>query len=183
MRILATLLVLIVAPVVFAQQSSAINERRVSLTESAVALDPSGASVLEARLLTTGISGAQDTPVTNVHFVVRNSSSLSYAFVSGVITFYDASGIRCGEGLFKADSLAANESFETDSPGLRIRCVPSTWRVVASNLVPRMVLPSVQPVARLEISVDGEAHPLQLDKPLTLNVGDKQRTIIVRSTP
>jgi hypothetical protein len=183
MKIIATLLVLVVAPVIFGQQSSAINERRVSLTEPAVALDSNGTSVLEARLLTTGINGAQDTPVTNVRFVVRNSSSLSYAFVSGVVTFYDAAGIRCGEGLFKADSLATDESFETDSPGLRIRCAPSTWRVVATNLVPRMLMPSVQPVSRLEISVDGEAHPLQLDKPLKLNVGDKQRTIVVRSAP
>ena len=183
MRILATLLVLVVAPVVLAQQSSAINERRVSLTETAVALDPGGTSVLEARLLTTGINGAQDIPVTNVRFVVRNSSSVSYAFVSGVVTFYDGAGIRCGEGLFKADSLASNESFETDSPGLRIRCAPATWRVVATNLVPRMLLPTILPVSRLEISVDGEAHPLQLDRPFTLNVGDKQHTIIVRSAP
>ena len=31
--------------------------------------------------------------------------------------------------------LAANESFETDTPGLRIRCEAASWRMVATNLV------------------------------------------------
>jgi hypothetical protein len=33
------------------------------------------------------------------------------------------------------------------------------------------------------ISVDGEEHPIQLDKPMILNLGERQRTIIVRRTP
>ena len=94
--------------------------------------------------------------------------------------------MRCGEGVFKADALAADESFETDSPGLRIRCEATSWRVVATNLVPRM--PPNTPIGvlsrapeNLVISIDGETHPIQLDKPLILTLGEKRRTIIVRA--
>ena len=184
MKKIALSLLLFIAPAVVAQEQGAvINEKRVSLSESAIALDAGGAAVLEARLLTSGINGTQDTPVTNVRIGVRNTSSISYAFVSGIVTFYDAGGVRCGEGVFKADALAANETFETDSPGIRIRCAPGTWRVVATNLVPRVVPGAVPTSARLIISIDGEPHPFQLDKPVTLSVGDKKRTIVVREAP
>jgi hypothetical protein len=33
------------------------------------------------------------------------------------------------------------------------------------------------------ISIDGEAHPIQLDKPLTLTLGEKRRTIVVSTAP
>jgi hypothetical protein len=162
-----------------------LNEKRVALTEAAVALDGTGAPALEATLRTTALRGAQDTPVTNIRMVVRNRSTLAYAFVSGSVTFYDSAGVRCGEGLFKADALAADESFETDTPGVRIRCEAATWRIVATNLLPRM--PPSEPLGlvirtptNLVISIDGETHPIQLDKPLTLNLGEKQRTIVVR---
>jgi hypothetical protein len=69
---------------------------------------------------------------------VKNRSGFAYAFVSGSVGFYDSAGIRCGEGVFKADVLAADEAFETDMPGLRIRCQAVSWRVVATNLLPRM---------------------------------------------
>jgi hypothetical protein len=104
------------------------------------------------------------------------------------VNFYDAAGFRCVEGVFKADSLAVDESFETDSPGTRIRCEATTWRIVAHNLVPRV--PPNAPIATLTraptnlvISIDGETHPIQLDKPLTLTLGERRRTIIVRSAP
>jgi hypothetical protein len=165
-----------------------LNEQRVSLTQPAVALDGSGAPALEATLRTTALNGAPETPVTNIRMIVRNRSTLPYAFVSGSVTFYDAAGVRCGEGVFKADSLAVDESFETDSPGTRIRCEATTWRVVAHNLVPRV--PPNAPIAALTrapsnlvISIDGETHPIQLDKPLTLTLGERRRTIIVRSAP
>jgi hypothetical protein len=55
---------------------------------------------------------------------------------------------------------------------------------VASNLLIRM--PPNAPIgaltrapANLIISIDGEAHPIQLDKPLTLTLGEKRRTIVV----
>jgi hypothetical protein len=161
-------------------------EKRVALTKAAVALDASGVPALEASLRTTALNGAPDTPVTNVRMVLRNRSTLAYAFVSGSVTFYDAAGVRCGEGVFKADVLAVDESFETDAPGLRIRCEASTWRIVATNLVPRM-LPNA-PITiltrtpqNLIISIDGETHPIQLDRPLTLTLGERRRTIIVRT--
>jgi hypothetical protein len=166
------------------ETTGALNEKRVPLSEAAVAMDATGAPALEATLRTTALNGAPDTPVTNVRMLIKNRSTVAYAFVSGSITFYDAAGVRCGEGVFKADSLAADESFETDSPGLRIRCEATSWRMVATNLLLRM--PPNAPIgaltrapANLVISIDGETHPIQLDKPLTLTLGEKRRTIIV----
>ena len=163
-----------------------LNEQRVALNQAAVALDASGVPALEATLRTTALNGAPETPVTNIRMIVKNRSTLPYAFVSGNVTFYDAAGVRCGEGVFKADALAVDESFETDSPGLRIRCEAATWRIIATNLLPR--IPPNAPIAQLTrtpsnlvISIDGETHPIQLDKPLTLTLGEKRRTIIVRT--
>ena len=174
---------------VAAQETSApLAEKRVPLTERAVALDATGAPALEATLKTTTLNGAEDSPVTNIRMVIRNSGSVAYAFVSGLVTFYDGSGVRCGEGQFKADALSVDESFETDTPGIRIRCSPSTWRIVASNLLPRVALSSaVAGPARanlnLVISVDGEEHPIQLDKPMVVKLGDTERTIVLRQAP
>ncbi|HEX2271976.1 MAG TPA: hypothetical protein VHH35_20705, partial [Pyrinomonadaceae bacterium] len=83
-------------------ETNSANERRVPLNEAAVAHDQNGVAALEGTLRTTEINGAPDSPVTNVRVVVRNTSGISYAFVSGVITFYDSGGVRCGEGIFKA---------------------------------------------------------------------------------
>src|SRR5829696_1650419 len=159
---------------------STLNEKRVALTEPAVALDASGAPALEATLRTTALNGSPDTPVMNIRMIVKNRSTLAYAFVSGSVTFYDAAGVRCGEGAFKADALAVDESFETDSPGLRVRCEAATWRVVATNLLPR--IPPNAPITALTrvpsnliISIDGETHPIQLDRPLTLTLGERRR--------
>jgi hypothetical protein len=163
-------------------------EKRVPLGEAAVAFDGTGAGALEATLRTTALNGSPDAPVTNVRVVVKNVSAIPYAFVSGVATFYDAAGVRCGEGVFKADALTPNESFETDTPGLRIRCEAASWRIVATNLLPR-VAPSqlVAPLSRLNanlvIVIDGEAHPIQLDKPLVLTLGERRRTVVVRAAP
>src|SRR5689334_9042592 len=165
--------------------TGALTEKRVPLSEAAVAVDASGAAALEATLRTTALNGAPETPVTNIRMVVKNRSNVAYAFVSGAVTFYDAAGVRCGEGVFKADALGVDESFETDTPGLRIRCEVASWRLVATNLLLR--LPPNAPIGALSrapsnlvISIDGEAHPIQLDKPLTLTLGEKRRTIIVR---
>lgn len=168
------------------ETTGALNEKRVPLSEAAVAFDANGAPALEATLRTTALNGAPETPVTNIRMVVKNRSTDAYAFVSGSVTFYDAAGVRCGEGVFKAGTLAVDESFETDAPGLRIRCEATTWRMVATNLLVRM--PPNAPIgaltrapANLVIDIDGEAHPIQLDKPLTLTLGEKRRTIIVRA--
>jgi hypothetical protein len=187
--IAACLCVLFSALLVSAQETpvtGSLNEQRVALTTAAVALDASGAAALEATLRTTALNGAPETPVTNVRIVVKNRSTFPYAFVSGAVTFYDAAGVRCGEGVFKADAVAVDESFESDLPGLRIRCEAATWRVIATNLLPRF--PPNAPIAVLTrmpsnfvISIDGETHPIQLDKPLTVTLGEKRRTIIVRA--
>ena len=186
-RIAASLIILCGAVYVSAQQpTNDLIEKRVPLTETAVAFDASGAPALEATLRTTALNGAPDAPVTNVRMLVRNRSTMAYAFVSGSVAFYDAAGVRCGEGVFKADVLAAGESFETDTPGLRIRCEAASWRMVATHLLPRM--PPNQPITVLSrapsnfvISIDGEEHPIQLDKPMTLTLGEKRRTIVVRA--
>jgi hypothetical protein len=163
----------------------------VALTETAVALDNSGSSALEATLRTSALNGAQDSPVTNIRLVVKNSSTVPFAFISGLVTFYDGAGVRCGEGLFKADALSIGESFETDTPGIRIRCAPATWRIVANSLLPRVTpgapIPAGTTASRsglnLIISVDGEEHPIQLNKPMVVTLGDKERTIVVREAP
>lgn len=162
------------------------NEKRVPLSEAAVAMDGTGAAALEATLRTTSLTGSPEAPITNVRIVVKNVSAIPYAFVSGLITFYDAAGVRCGEGVFKADALATNESFETDAPGLRIRCEPASWRLVAINLLPRiapnqLVAPLTRATSNLEIVIDGESHPIQLDKPLVLTLGERRRTVVVRA--
>ena len=167
------------------------SESRVALIEKAVALDAAGAPVLEATLKTTALNGSEDSPVTNISMVVRNSSGVPYVFVSGLVTFYDGSGVRCGEGVFKSEALSVDESFETDTPGIRIRCAPSTWRIVANNLIPRVApIAPGSPSANLNrsglnlvISVDGEEHPIQLQKPMVLKLGDVQRTILLREAP
>ncbi len=188
-RVAVALFILLSAIGVMAQTPASGAERPVALTDAAVALDSAGASVLQGSLRTAPLNGAPDSPITNIRLVIKNSSPIAFSFVSGLVTFYDAGGIRCGEGVFKADALAPNESFETDSPGIRIRCTAATWRIVATSLVPRLA-PNLtaSPVANstprnLIISVDGEQHPIQLDKPMTLTVGDKQRTIVVREAP
>src|SRR6266545_2011641 len=149
------------------------------------------APVLEATLKTTVLNGAEDSPVTNTRLVIKNTSSISYAFVSGLVTFYDDAGVRCGEGLFKADALAIGEAFETDTPGIRIRCSSAAWRIVVNNLLPRVVpsgpvstsTTASRSALNLIISIDGEEHPIQLDKPMVLSLGDKQRTIVLREAP
>jgi len=192
MKMIAASIVMLCSVLCASAQETApdntLNEKRVPLAEAAVALDASGAPALEASLRTTALNGAPDTPVTNVRMVVRNRSTLAYAFVSGSVTFYDAAGVRCGEGVFKADALAADESFETDSPGLRIRCEAATWRLVATNLLPRVapnapITVLTRAPQNLIISIDGETHPIQLDRPLTLTLGERRRTIVVRTAP
>jgi len=193
---MAATLLLVIGFCVMAQEPAGSTERRVALTEAAVALDGSGVSALEATLRTTALAGAADSPVTNIRLVVKNSSNVPYAFVSGLVTFYDGGGVRCGEGIFKADALSVNESFETDTPGIRIRCAPATWRIVATNLLPRVApngaasissasTASAEKPARLNliISVDGEEHPIQLERPMVLTLGAERRTIVVREAP
>jgi hypothetical protein len=176
----------------YAQQP---NEQRAALTDVAIAFDVKSAPALEARLQTQVLNGSDDSPVTNVKIGVKNVTANFYTYVSGWATFYDANGTRCGEGLFKLDALAPQEAAEVDTPGLRLRCSPSTWRIVATNLMTRTVdaakpeaaLPS-EPAATPErpapvnfiISIDGEEHPIQLNNPIVLQLANKNRKIILK---
>ena len=179
-------------------------EQRFSLTEAAIAADAKGAQAIEARLMTTMLNGSDDSPVMNVKLVVKNISPSFYNYVTGWATFYDSAAVRCGEGLFKVDALAPNESAEADTPGLRLRCSPATWRITATNLLTRTVdvaksgaeataapveTPVVEKTAERPapmnfiISIDGEEHPIQVNNPIVLKLGNRDRKIILRSAP
>lgn len=170
-------------------------EPRVGLADPATASDVHGAPAIEARLLTQVLNGAEDSPVMNVKLVVKNISGVFYTYVSGWATFYDSAGVRCGEGLFKLDALAIDESAATDTPGLRLRCAPATWRIVATNLLTRtgdIAKPGeTGPTGEGErpapsnfiISIDGEEHPIQLNNPIVLQMGNRERRIVLRSAP
>ena len=189
------ILIALCAIAVAAQQP----EPRASLNDTAVAFDAKGAPGIEARLLTTVLNGSQDSPVTNVRLVIKNPTATSYTYVTGFATFYDAAAVRCGEGLFKVDALAPNESAETDTPGLRLRCSPATWRIVATNLITRLTdtakpieaAPAPVEPAVVEkpaptnfiISIDGEQHPIQINNPIVLKLGTRSRKIVLRNVP
>jgi hypothetical protein len=178
----------------FAQQS---NEQRAALTDAATGFDVKGAPAIEARLLTQVLNGSDESPVTNVKIAVKNVTPIFYAYVSGWATFYDANATRCGEGIFKLDALAPQESAEVDTPGLRLRCSPATWRVVATNLVTRTVdiakpvetqVPPIEPTPaepvapkNFVISIDGEEHPIQVNNPIVLKLGNRNRTVVLKA--
>jgi hypothetical protein len=196
-------LLMMSAVVVRAQQQAGApgeTELRVALSAQPVAFDAMGRPALAARLVTTTLSGAVDAPVKNARLVIENRGAFFYTYVSGWATFYDGNGVRCGEGLFKVDALAPNEAVETDMPGARITCSPVSWRIVATNLLTRTsetakpaadqtmtVRPSdattSATVPPLIISIDGEEHPVQLNNPLVVKMGNRQRTIVIRTAP
>lgn len=183
------------AVTIAAQQS---NEQRAAVNEAAVALDARSAPALEARLLTQVLNGAEDSPVTNVKLSVKNTTASFYTYISGWATFYDANAMRCGEGLFKLDALAPQESAEVDTPGLRLRCSPQSWRVVATNLMtrtadiakPTEVTPPVQaavperPVPmNFVINIDGQDYPIQVNNPMVLRLANRNRKIVLKPIP
>jgi len=195
--ILVPMLVIGFSFAALAQQPS---EQRAALTDAAIALDTKSAPALEARLRTQVLNGSDDSPVTNVKIAVKNVTPNFYTYVSGWATFYDANAVRCGEGLFKLDALAPQESAEVDTPGLRLRCAPSTWRVVATNLMtrtadiaqviaPQPPPPPVEAVVEKPapvnfiISIDGEQHPIQVNNPIVLKLGNRNRKIVLKSVP
>ena len=181
----------------FAALAQQPNEQRAPLTAPAVAFDAKSVTALEARLLTQVLNGSDDSPVTNVKIAVKNVTPNFYTYVSGWATFYDSNAVRCGEGLFKLDALAPQESAEVDTPGLRLRCSPSTWRIVATNLMTRtadvaqIVAPPPPVEAVVEkpapmnfiINIDGEQHPIQVNNPIVLKLGNRNRKIVLKSVP
>ncbi|MDX6303533.1 MAG: hypothetical protein QOI77_502 [Blastocatellia bacterium] len=172
-------------------------EQRAALSEAAAASDAKGAPAIEARLSTTVLNGSDDSPVTNVRLVVKNTGANFYNYVTGWATFYDSGAVRCGEGLFKIDALAPGESSETDTPGLRLRCTPASWRIVATNLLTRTADAAkevvVAPLAESApekpapvnfiISIDGEQHPIQVGNPIVLKLGNRNRRVVLRPVP
>lgn len=189
---------------VFVVASAQPTEPRVALDQPALAADSHGAPAIEARLVTQVLNGADDSPVMNVKLNVKNVSGTFYNYVSGWATFYDSAGVRCGDGLFKLDALAVDETASTDTPGVRIRCSPATWRIVATNLLTRTAdvakpgetaAPTETSASATEtessrprqtnfiISIDGEEHPIQLNNPVVLKMGTRDRKIVLRTAP
>jgi hypothetical protein len=188
-------------------------ETRVALAEAATAYDAQGRAAIGARLNTAGLAATADAPVRNVSIVVQNRGAFFYDYASGWVTFYDAQGVRCGAGLWKVEAFAPGESAEVDAPGLRLTCTPSTWRVVALNLLTRSAdiakpgqsapapdatrpaeattappsspspAMSAAPAQRLEININGKTLPLQLNNPLDIVVGQERLQIVVRPAP
>ncbi len=184
------------------------NATIVALTDQAAAFDMNGRAALAARLRTTALNGSADAPVSSVRFIVQNSGATFYTYVSGWVTFYDSEGVRCGEGQFKLDALAAGESAEIDAPGIRIVCSPAKWRIAAANLLTRandmakpdevlitatsrettttslssgaVVRNTTAAMPPLEISIDGEVHPIQVGNPLEISVGKKRVKIVLQ---
>jgi hypothetical protein len=113
------------------------SEQRVALAQVAVAFDVEGNEALYGRLRTQSLAGTPEAPVRNSRLVVENRSPVFYNYVAGWATFYGADGVRCGEGLWKLEALAPSEQGEVDTPGLRLTCTPSTWRIVATTLLTR----------------------------------------------
>ena len=194
--LLVTIILMTAGAVAVAAQQPA--EQRVGMNEAAPALDAKGAPAIEARLSTTVLNGSDDSPVTNVRLVVKNTSANFYTYVTGWATFYDSGAVRCGEGLFKIDALAPGESSETDTPGLRLRCTPTSWRIVATNLLTRVAdaakevvvapppaeaAPEKPAPVNFIISIDGEQHPIQIGNPIVLKLGNRNRKVILRPVP
>ncbi|MCA1593206.1 MAG: hypothetical protein LC754_11260 [Acidobacteria bacterium] len=188
-------------------------ETRVPLAQAATAFDVAGREALRGRLRTQALAGTPEAPVRNTRIVVENRSRIFYNYVAGWATFYDAEGVRCGEGLWKLEAFAPDESVEVDTPGLRLTCTPSTWRLAATTLLTRtgdVAKPSegapppaegsVQTSAAdaavttspatgatamppLEINVNGKTIPLQLGNPLEIVVGKERVRIVVQPVP
>lgn len=194
-RILTAMMLMAVCAMVAGAQAPA--EQRASLTEPAAASDAKGAPAIEAKLLTTVLNGSDDSPVNNVRLVVKNTSPDFYTYVTGWATFYDSNAVRCGEGLFKVDALASGESSETDTPGLRLKCTPASWRIVATNLLTRrtdtaqeVVAPPPpppapppverRPVGNYVLNISGAEYPIQVDNPLVVKMGNKKVKIVLR---
>jgi len=194
--ILVSMLVIGFSFAALAQQPS---EQRAALTDAAIAFDTRSAPALEGRLRTQVLNGSDESPVTNVKIALKNVTPTFYTYVSGWATFYDANAVRCGEGLFKLDALAPQESAEVDTPGLRLRCAPLTWRIVATNLMTRTAdiaqvivqqpPPPVEAVVEKPapvnfiISIDGEQHPIQVNNPIVLKLGNRNRKIVLKPVP
>ncbi|HYY42374.1 MAG TPA: hypothetical protein VE775_06535, partial [Pyrinomonadaceae bacterium] len=110
-------------------------------------------------------------------------------------------------------ALAPGEQAALDTPGLRLTCTPTTWRLSALNLLTRTTdvakpadpasaptpatsataatagtpaltaAPAQTALPRLEININGKTLPLQLDNPIDVVVGKERVLIVVRPAP
>jgi hypothetical protein len=151
--------------------------------------------------------------VRNTRIVIENRSPVFYNYAAGWVTFYGEDGVRCGEGLWKLEAFAPREQVEVDTPGLRLTCTPTAWRLVATTLLTRTgdvakpreqtapppAEPGTTPPADaaepgaattpasatppLEINVNGKTIPIQLGNPLEILVGKERVRIVVQQAP
>ena len=189
------------------------SEPHVPLAQAAVAYDVAGNEALGGRLRTQALAGTPEAPVRNTRVVIENRSPVFYNYAAGWATFYGEDGVRCGEGLWKLEAFAPRELVEVDTPGLRLTCTPTTWRVVATTLLTRTgdvakpreqtapppaepgatAPPASDPAAPpptaapatppLEINVNGKTIPIQLGNPLEIQVGKERVRIVVQQAP
>lgn len=186
------------------------NEQRRPLTEATAAFDALGREALGGRLRTQQLAGTPEAPARNTRIVVENRSPFFYTYVTGWATFYGDDGVRCGEGLWKLEALAPREQVEVDTPGLRLTCAPTTWRIVATTLLTRtgdVAKPPdpSEPAATtnsaaatsattaggstttslppLEINVNGKTIPIQPGNPLDIVVGKERVRIVIQPAP
>lgn len=185
--------------------SGALNDGRVALTEIALARGAAGEVLLAGTLRAAPSAGTPESPIQNVRFIVENRSPAQYSYLSGRVTFYDAAGVRCGEGLFTANSLVSGERAEVDGPGLRLTCAPVAWRIApvallsgstgatpgaSGNSNPNtssgMAVTSLPPapVQRLSIEINGTILPVQLGNPIEVEVkGERVRIVVTNARP
>ena len=182
------------------------SEAHVPLAQAAVAYDVAGNEALGGRLRTLSLAGTPEAPVRNTRIVVENRSPVFYNYAAGWATFYGEDGVRCGEGLWKLEAFAPREQVEVDTPGLRLTCTPTTWRIVATTLLtrtgdvakpreqttpppaepgsaPPASAPSAPATPPLEINVNGKTIPIQLGNPLEIQVGKERVRIVVQQAP
>ena len=182
------------------------SEPRVPLDAQAVAYDTAGRTALVARLRTTTLTGSPDAPERNTRIVIENRGTVFYTYASGWASFYGADNVRCGQGIWKLEAIAPNESAEVDTPGLRLTCTPTTWRIVAANLLTRstdFARPTDQTtpppetptptstdaptppasIPPLEININGKTVPIQPGNPLEIVVGRERVRIVLQPAP
>lgn len=178
--------------------ASVTDDGRVALTETALARVANGETLLAATLRATPAAGSREAPVADVRFVIENRGASPLSYLSGRVSFYDATGVRCGEGLFTANSLTAGERAEVDAPGLRLTCAPLAWRIAPVALVANGVVvgnPSANAASdvtsnarfsnaatesNMSIEINNMTLPVQLGNPIEVVIGGERVRIVVR---
>lgn len=188
------------------QTAGANTARPVSLTEAAVATNANGQQVLTGSLLSAALTGPPEVLTENARIIIENRSSIFYTYVSGYATFYDADGVRVGEGLWTLNVLAPGERVRVDTPGLRLTAKPVSWRLTATNLLTRSSDATsaanaaaartsanattnarsnlgASNIPPLVIEINGATLPIQLGNPIEVEVGRERVRIRLTAAP